>query len=238
MHHQSYTSATSPASQLNLFSAWLVHLYTASGAIAAFYRDAFLLMLLATAVDASDGVLARWARVKDVLPGVDGTKLDDLVDYLTYVFLPVVLLHQSGALPATWGWAVAAVVLVSSLLGFASADAKTDDHFFTGFPSYWNIVALYLHVANLGAAVNAAILLILSALVFWRVRYVYPTRTPVLRGVTISLGAIWAVCVLLMILALPAVRPMLVVVSLFFPAYYLVLSAALHLRVMRGAAVR
>ncbi len=99
-------------------------------------------------------------------------------------------------------------------------------------------MALYLHVANVGAAVNAAILLILSALVFWRVRYVYPTRTPVLRGVTISLGAIWAVCVLLMILALPAVRPMLVVVSLFFPAYYLVLSAALHLRVMRGAAAR
>jgi phosphatidylcholine synthase len=193
-------------------------------------------MLFATVVDATDGVLARWARVKVVLPGLDGAKLDDIVDYLTYVFLPVMLLHQSGALPEAWGEAVAAVVLVSSLLGFASSDAKTDDHFFTGFPSYWNIVALYLHIADFGATANAAILLMLSALVFWRVRYIYPTRTPVLRGVTISLGAMWAVLVLLMILALPVVPPMLVIASLFFPAYYLVLSAAVNMRLKRGTA--
>jgi phosphatidylcholine synthase len=248
MHPQSYTSAPRSASRLNLFSAWLVHLYTACGAVAAFfgvlavlgsrYREAFLWMLGATLIDATDGILARRARVSQVLPGVDGPRLDDIVDYLTFVFLPVLLLVQSGALPATWGPAVAAVVLVSSAVGFVLDDAKTADHFFTGFPSYWNIVALYLHVARFGAHVNAAILLLLSGLVFWRVRYVYPTRTPVLRSTTLVLGGIWTVLVLVMILDLPAVSPPLVLVSSFFPIYYFALSAVLHLRGAREAAAR
>jgi phosphatidylcholine synthase len=245
MHLQSYTTSMAPASQLNLFSARLVHLYTASGAVAAFfgtiavfdgrYRDAFLWMVLATAIDATDGTLARAARVKDVLPGIDGPKLDDIVDYLTFVFLPVLLVYHAGLLPAGWGPAVAAAVLVSSLFGFTATDAKTEDHFFTGFPSYWNIVSLYLYVAGLTAATNAAILLVLSALVFWRVRYVYPTRTPVWRRLTLSLGAIWAALVVVMIVMLPAVSTPIVLASLVFPIYYAGLSAVLHLRTRRGA---
>ena len=34
---------------------------------------------------------------------------------------------------------------------------------------------------------------------FVRNGYVYPTRTPVLRGLTIALGAVWGVMVLAMI---------------------------------------
>ena len=87
-------------------------------------------------VDATDGLLARKARVKERLPAFDGARLDDVVDYLTFVFLPVLFLYRSGALPDGWGGAVASVVLLSSAYGFASAnDAKTNDHFFTGFPS-------------------------------------------------------------------------------------------------------
>ena len=152
-------------SALHILSAWGVHLYTASGAIAAFagtlaviagnYREAFLWMIAATFVDATDGVLARRARVKEALPGFDGARLDDIVDYLTYVFLPVLLLYHARDLPGgAPGLVVAAAVLLSSAYAFASADAKTDDSFFTGFPSYWNIVALYLHVATLGTTVE------------------------------------------------------------------------------------
>jgi len=222
----------------NRMAAWLVHIYTASGALAAFfgtlavvdyrYRDAFLWMAFATLVDATDGVLARAAQVKRVLPGFDGARLDDIVDYLTFVFLPVLLLHHSGALPDGWGAAVASIVLLSSAYGFASNDAKTDDYFFTGFPSYWNIVALYLHAAALAPAVNAAILLVLSILVFVRIGYVYPSRTPVLRGLTIALGCVWAVMMIALILTLPEVPPSLLAGSLFFPVYYTVLSLGLH----------
>jgi phosphatidylcholine synthase len=235
-----YTSPSAPASRLNLFSAWLVHLYTASGALCAFfatlavfadrYRAALLWMVVATAIDATDGWLARWARVRERLPVVDGARLDDIVDYITFVFVPALFMYRSGALPDEWGAAVAAVVLLSSAYGFSANDAKTSDHFFTGFPSYWNIVAVYLYIARLPVGWNVLILLTLSVLVFWRIGYIYPTRTPTLRGLTLALGTCWAVLVVLMILAIPQVPPMLFAASFGFPIYYVVLSYVLHLR--------
>jgi phosphatidylcholine synthase len=236
----SYTSWAASARHMNLFSAWLVHLYTASGALAAFfgtlavfdgdYRQALLWMAAATAVDATDGLLARKVRVRERLPGFDGARLDDVVDYLTFVFLPVLFLHQSGALPDGWSGGISSIVLLSSAYGFASDDAKTNDHFFTGFPSYWNIVALYLHVMALSPVWNAMILLVLSALVFWRIGYVYPSRTPTLQALTIGLGVCWGVLVVAMILRIPQVPPLLFALSFVFPLYYAVLSFVLHLR--------
>ncbi len=220
--------------------AWTVHGYTASGAVAGFamtisifngdYRTAFLLMVVAIVVDATDGTLARLARVKDTTPHFDGARLDDIVDYLTFVFIPALLLYRAGLLPDGWGAAVAAAILLSSGYGFSSTDAKTDDNFFTGFPSYWNIVALYLYAARLPPEVNAIILLVLSALVFVRIGYVYPARTPVLRGLTIALCAVWGLMTLAIILMLPDVSPMLLTTSLFFPIYYTVLSLVLNAR--------
>jgi phosphatidylcholine synthase len=220
--------------------AWLVHLYTASGAVVAFigslaaldgrYRDSFLCMIAATLIDATDGLFARSARVTEVLPSFDGARLDDIVDYLTFVFLPALVLYRAGLLPAGWGGAVASVVLLSSAYGFGSADAKTSDHFFTGFPSYWNIVALYLYVAALAPATNAMILLALCALVFVRIGYVYPSRTPVLRTFTLVAGAAWGALLLAIVFALPERRTGLLGWSLLYPAYYTALSLALQLR--------
>jgi phosphatidylcholine synthase len=220
--------------------AWSVHAYTALGAAMAFmgtlavfdgdFREAFLWMIAATVVDGTDGVLARLARVKEVTPTFDGARLDDIVDYLTFTFLPVLLLHQAGDLPPGWGLFVAAAVLMSSAYGFASADAKTADGFFTGFPSYWNIAALYLHAAGLAPAVNAIILLALAALVFVRIGYVYPTRTPVLRGLTLALCGLWALTVIVIVMLLPEVPGVFLIGSLFFPVYYTVLSLVLHAR--------
>jgi phosphatidylcholine synthase len=221
-------------------AAWSVHAYTALGVVCGFaallatvradYRQAFLWLVAATAIDASDGVLARAARVKEHLPAFDGARLDDIVDYLTYVIAPVFLLYSAGSLPEGWGAGVAAVVLLSSAYGFAAADAKSDDYFFTGFPSYWNIVAVYLFAAGLPQPVNAAILLALSVLVFVRIGYIYPSRTPVLRGLTIAFGLVWGAMVVAIIWMMPEVRPPLLIVSLFFPVYYTVLSLVLHRR--------
>jgi phosphatidylcholine synthase len=229
-----------PPSVLRRVFAWTVHGYTATGAVAAFamtvavfhgnYRMAFLLMVVATAIDATDGVLARMARVKQTTPNFDGARLDDIVDYLTFVFVPALLLYQAGLLPAGWGAVVAAAMLLSSGYGFSATDAKTEDYFFTGFPSYWNIVALYLYAARLAPSLNATILLVLSALVFVRIGYVYPTRTPVLRGLTFALCVVWGLMTLAIILMLPDVSPLLLTTSLFFPIYYTALSLALNAR--------
>jgi phosphatidylcholine synthase len=221
--------------------AWLVHIYTASGAFLAFVaawaivhglrvRLALAALFAATLVDATDGVLARHARVKTVLPHIDGARIDDLVDYLTFVFLPLVLLEAAGGLPA-WGvWPVAFAVLVSSMYGFVSPDAKTSDHYFTGFPSYWNIVVLYLLALRTTTTVNAVVLLVLSALVFVRIGYVYPSRTTVLRGLTLTLGAAWALSLAAIIAWWPSPPRWLVIGSLAYPVYYVVLSLILHAR--------
>lgn len=221
-----------------MVSAWLVHLYTASGALFAFvalnrifydrYRDAFFWLGLAVLVDATDGVLARRADVASRLPWFNGPKLDDIVDYLTYVFVPAFLVWQALLVPDRWAMVVVGAMLLSSLYGFNRDDAKTEGHFFTGFPSYWNIVVFYLYLAGWAPQVNAAILLVLAALVFVPVRYVYPSRTPMWRTPTIALGALWGVLMIAMLWRLPAVSRPLFWASLVFPLYYLVLSLALH----------
>ena len=214
--------------------AWLVHLYTASSAVTAFlatraifeyrFRDAFFWLAAALVIDASDGLLARAADVKGRLPWFNGSKLDDIVDYLTYVFVPAVFVWRSLLVPDTWAVPVASAMLLSSAYGFNQDTAKTPDHFFTGFPSYWNLVVFYLFVMHASPLVNAIVLLALAVLVFVPIRYVYPSRTPYWRAATVVLGLVWGVVLLVMLWQLPVVSPVLLWGSLMFPVYYVVLS--------------
>jgi len=220
-------------------TAWLVHAFTATGAVLAYMaveatiggdtRGAFLLLSLATLVDAVDGALARLARVKQRTPQFNGARLDDIVDYLTFVFVPVFILRHDGLLPSGWGGlAVAAAVLLASAYGFSREDAKTPDHFFTGFPSYWNIVAVYMVAIGLAPWTNAAILCGLVALVFVPIGYIYPSRTSRWQTATVVLGAVWAIAMVAIILALPEPPRWLVWASLIYPIYYFALSLVLH----------
>jgi len=194
------------------------------------YRAAFLWLIAATAVDGVDGWLARLARVSELAPGLDGKRLDDIVDYVTYVLAPAFVILRAGLLPVDAGWPVAAAMLLSSALGFSRTDAKTPDHFFTGFPSYWNVVALYLYVLGLDPAANAAVLLVLAALVFVPIGYIYPSRTVAWQAPTVVLGTIWAVLMSAIAWTLPNVSRPAVYASLVFPLYYVVLSLGLHAR--------
>ena len=224
--------------------AWLVHFYTATGAVLAFgatlaaidgrYREAFLYLVVATLVDATDGTFARRAGIPASTPGFDGARLDDIVDYLTFAFVPMLILYLAGDLPAGWGFGVVAAVLLASGYGFASLDAKTSDHFFTGFPSYWNIVALYLHAAETPSVFNGVLLLVLAGMVFVRIGYVYPSRTPVLQTLTNVLGVLWALMMLAVVWLLPEAPRSLLIASLFFPVYYTVLSFWLHFQRRSG----
>jgi phosphatidylcholine synthase len=221
-------------------AAWLVHLYTASSAVIALlatraifeyrFRDAFSWLAAAIIVDASDGVFARAADVKSRLPWFNGAKLDDVVDYLTYVFVPAVFVWRALLVPDAWAIPVASAVLLSSAFGFNRDDAKTTDHFFTGFPSYWNIVVFYLYVMHGAQELNAIVVLILAVFVFVPIRYVYPSRTPRWRAITIALGIIWGVVLLLMIWQLPVVSQPLLWGSLVFPLYYVALSLVIGWR--------
>jgi phosphatidylcholine synthase len=131
--------------------------------------------------------------------------------------------------PAAAPWVIGAT-LIASALGFARRDAKTDDHLFTGFPSYWNIIAVYLIALRPAPALAAGLLLLLAALVFVPIRYVYPTRTVALRPLTLALGAVWGVMFVALIWRMPAPPPWLVWTSLAYPVYYVALSLWLTAR--------
>ena len=222
---------------------WLVHLYTASGAFVAFlaldyisqerYPEAFFWLFVAGLIDATDGVFARMAQVAARLPEFNGSKLDEIVDYLTYVFVPAAFVWFAILVPDTWAFGVVATMLLSSAYGFNRADAKTSVHFFRGFPSYWNIVVFYLYVAGWSPLVNAAIIYALAVLVFVPIRYVYPSRTRVLRPLTVGFGIVWGALVAVMLWQLPHVSRLVFLLSLAFPIYYVGLSLFLEFRRLR-----
>jgi phosphatidylcholine synthase len=227
-----------------VLGAWLVHFYSALGAVVALlgiraieagdFKYSFQLMAIAVAIDATDGSLARALRVKERLPWFDGARLDDIVDYLNYVVVPCVFLVRAELLPRQDELWLAAIPLIASAYGFCRTDAKTSDHFFLGFPSYWNIVAFYLYVLKAPPWINAFLIIILGVMVFVPIKYVYPSRSPRFRWQTNALGVLWGIALLVIMLRLPDPPMELVIASLAYPAYYLALSLWLELRRVSG----
>ena len=118
---------------------------------------ALIWLLAALAVDGVDGTLARWARVKEHVPRIDGEAFDLIVDYLNYVFVPAIFIVRAGLVPEALSLPLAAAILLSSVYVFVRRDMKTPDNYFRGFPALWNVVALYLFVAQPGAAIGAVV---------------------------------------------------------------------------------
>ena len=181
-------------------------------------------MALAVFIDATDGTLARSAKVKELIPWFDGDRLEDIIDYLNYVLVPAYFLIEAGLLPYRDALWLAALPLLASAYGFCHKEAKTSDHFFLGFPSYWNIVVFYFYVLKTPLWINAFLVVILSFLVFVPIRYIYPSRSPVQRSLMVGLGVLWGVLILLTVYQLPEPDPNVIFVSLVFPAYYTAVS--------------
>lgn len=172
---------------MHYIAAWSVHIFTASAAcIGVFtlakihqheYVFALWLMAITVFIDAVDGTLARLVRIKEVLPKIDGALLDNIVDYVNYVITPCFfLLVKPDMLPADLTIPLIAAITITSSYQFCQADAKTADHFFKGFPCYWNITIFYMFIFNTSPMANTLILAALSILIFVPVKYVYPSR--------------------------------------------------------------
>lgn len=219
-------------------AGWALHAYTASGTvlallavIAAMDGDeirALWILFIALVIDGSDGMLARRLRVKETIPQFDGARLDDIVDYITYAFVPMVLLWTGGYLPAGGvGDVMAAVPLLASSYQFCRTDAKTDDHFFLGFPSYWNVVAFYVVILDIDPWSTTAILLVCTILVFIPVKYVYPSRTKAFRRINLTLATLWLVTYAILLVQVPDPHPVVLALSMAYIVYYLVVSVYL-----------
>jgi phosphatidylcholine synthase len=229
------------AQQLRAYS---VHLYTAAGVVFAFLaaaelcaphpdpRRVFLWLIIAVLIDATDGPLARHWHVKSRAPRINGRTIDDIVDYLTYTFIPLLLVWRLQWLPPPAElWITAA--MITSLFGFANTGIKQEQEgFFLGFPSLWNVYAFYagLWFPHYGSFVPAIVLGLLSVLTVLPVRFLYPNLMPRPWRRLLIVAAIGWLGVLLLILPdYPATPAWLVWVSLSYPGLYVGLSIYLDI---------
>ncbi|HEU0015433.1 MAG TPA: hypothetical protein VFQ45_17215 [Longimicrobium sp.] len=229
---------------------YAVHAYTASGVALAFLaaaeiarpapdpRTVFLLLAGALLIDASDGPLARGWHVKRWAPGIDGRTIDDIVDYLTFTFLPLLLVWRMGWVPdPAAAWVIPA--LVASLFGFANVRAKDEaGGFFLGFPSYWNGIALFAGVWHhlYGPWVNAAVIAVLTVLTVVPVGFLYPNLAPRPWKWPVMAGAFAELLLMLYMLRdYPRVPEWMMWLSLVYPVFYMALSFALYARYRRTA---
>ena len=222
--------------------AIVTHLYTGSGVFIAFWAALALLekniqiffvaLWLAVIVDGTDGTLARHFEVKKTIPSVDGTTMDNIVDFITYTFLPVLALVVFDILPQNMTW-VALFPLGASLYGFCQTHAKADASF-VGFPSYWNILFLYLYILKLPTLWVVIILIFLAGMTFVPIRYIYPSQTRWLQKPTLLLSILYG-GVMIALCFYPNARwaYQTALISLFYPIYYAIISFFYHQRVMR-----
>lgn len=223
-----------------LVLAWSVHLFTATGALWGLmaimatiqhqWQAAFFWLALAAFVDSLDGTLARRFKVKGLLPGFDGALLDNIIDYQTYVIVPAIILYEANLLPTSTAIAGIAMVVLASAFQFCQLDAKTDDHTFKGFPSYWNVVVFYLFMFDASQWVNFWVIATLTVLVFVPIKYLYPSRMVRFQKLTLSLTTVWGILCLIIWLQYPAIQPWMLWVSLLYMVYYVGLSLYMMVR--------
>lgn len=231
--------------------AWAVHVLTASGITLAFLaatelcapdtdpRRVLLLLTVAVVVDAIDGPLARAWDVKRWAPTIDGRTIDDIVDYITYTFLPLVLVWRMGWVPSPAGLFLFPALL-ASLFGFANTAAKDEaGGFFLGFPSYWNVVAYYagLWATGAGLWVNGVAHLALAVLTMVPVRFIYPNLAPRPWRAWLLIGAVaWTALLIGMVPSYPHPPRWMVWLSLAYPVAYVLASWHLARRRSRPVA--
>lgn len=216
---------------------YLVDAFTSIGALCglfslyAIYVGQFqwvwYLMLVAILIDSFDGTLARW--VKKGKTRIDGALLDNIIDYLTYVIVPAFyVLAKTGILTGWTSFVAAGVIVISSAYQFTQVDAKTDDHYFKGFPSYWNILVFYLAILGFPMIWNFLILISCAILVFIPIKYIYPSRiefvfkSNAIRWLFRIATGLWGVALVALIFGVPGNLIWLTITACYIFIYTLI----------------
>lgn len=194
------SSGTSTGRQAKLAAA-LVHVFTASGLIPVMFSveaiwqgeayAALLWLALAMIIDGIDGPLARRFEVSQQLPQIDGAILDHVIDYVSYCFIPALIIYRFDLVPEGWAIAATSLLLMSSLYTFANRELKTAENDFRGFPALWNIVVFYMIMFQTSAMTNLALIVFLSLMVFAPILVAHPIRVVALRRVTLPALIVW-----------------------------------------------
>ena len=115
------------------------------------------------------------------------------------------MIWRAGILPAGYeAWLF--LPLLASVYGFCQVQAKTDDGYFLGFPSLWNLVALYLYALPFGSVGVAGDRDRAGHPDLRAVRYLYPSQPGKFNRFMSILGIPWTIALVWLICNLPDVR--------------------------------
>jgi phosphatidylcholine synthase len=212
----------------------LVHLFTALGAVCALLaaeaaitgdaRALFFWLYVALVIDAIDGTFARAVNVVENLPRFSGERLDLVIDYLTYVFVPAMALLQWHYLDGWLGSLIAAGILLSSLFHFSDLKSKSKDNCFVGFPAIWNIFAFYafaLDARTWLVEVCAAVAILAT---FLPLPWVHPLRVARMRTATVIVTLVAALAGVVTLVDGPPAPPLVQAVLVAVAIYYVGLA--------------
>jgi phosphatidylcholine synthase len=161
----------------------------------------FWLLGAAFVVDGIDGPLARIFDIRTRLPAIDGTLLDLVVDYSTYVLVPAIVLLEGPLLPPPYSAVAAVAAAITGALYFADTRMKTAAAAFRGFPAVWNAIVFDLMVLKPPAPVTLAVATLCAVLTFTPVEFVHPVRVHRWRLLTLAMSLAWAVLAIVALLA-------------------------------------
>jgi len=183
--------------------AFSVHLLTGSGAALALmalvaatqgnWRLMFGWLGVALIVDGVDGPLARKVDTKKNAANWDGSILDLVIDYLTYVFIPAYALIYSDLLPSPWGLGAALLIALTGVVYFADVRMKARDNCFVGFPACWQMVVLVFLVFSPPVWATLAIIAALALAQFTGLKFIHPIRTTRWRALNLPVVIVWVV---------------------------------------------
>jgi phosphatidylcholine synthase len=191
-----------PRPRTSRTAAFCVHVFTAAGggiallalleAVREHWAAMFAWLGVALVIDGLDGPIARRLNVEAVQPNWSGEVLDLVVDFVTYVFVPAYAVIASGLLLPIAAPLLGVGIVISGALYFADRRMKTADNHFRGFPALWNAAAFYLFLLHPPPAISTLGIAALIVLTFVPIKVLHPVRVKRLRGLNLSLIAVWA----------------------------------------------
>lgn len=194
--------------------AWATHMFTLTGAIwatlavVALHKGEIKWMWLwlgiALIVDGVDGTFARAANVRKYAPSFDGATLDNIVDFLTWTFIPALFIY----LYVDYGSELRALIAmlficVSALFCYCNTYLKTDDYYFMGFPAAWNVVAVIMWIFHTSPTTNIILTAVLGILTVAPLTFVHPFRVEWMRPVNIAAVVVWVAATAYLVVIAP-----------------------------------
>lgn len=240
--------------------AWLVHLFTSLGAVFGILAIIFSIeaakasstgdlfsyhsniklslysIIIAVFIDAIDGSLARLVDIKKLAP-LDGALLDNIIDFTTYSIVPCIWIYVSGIVSQGWLIPIIVMITISSSYQFCQLNAKTDDHFFVGFPSYWNVIAIFMLCFQSPQWINEIIIIVLAVFSFIPIKYIYLSRTEYISDAkavkifTFLFTMLAAISTFMAVLFYPAKTPSpFISIIIIFTVFYIAFSFKLNIK--------